>query len=324
MKRFIYVAFFMFVSTLSVVAQDVPLWVESRTARFPDQQFVSALGIGVTKQASRNDALSQIALYFNSHVAVEQETQFRMAEGGEKWRAAEQNVSVTADVELPQLQFTAPFKNDKTGEWYICAYIDRTAAVSFCTARLERLLVAAKNAVETVSGGGSSLEDMRRLSAARAQLDEADALVDRLVALSRRGQDQYSARVLRLRNDCDTQFDKARRSATFKISVAGDGGMSVSTTIEEVLAAQGMRSAANGRYRISGRVTMELSENEVGVFARPGISLHVVDERSGETVYSFSRQYKKLGHKDVDGARAKAITEIEKDIRASFRPGGEM
>lgn len=323
MRKIILFAFLVAILAVSTAAQNVPLWVENRSSRFPDQQFVSALGTGMTEQAARNDALSQIALYFNSRVAVEQGTQFRMTEGGEKRRAAEQNVSVTSDVELPQIQFTAPFKNEKSGEWYVCAYIERSAAVSFCIARLERLIAITQNEVSS-SGSGLSLAEMQRLSVARTRLDEADEMIERLIALSRRSQEGYSSRVLRLRTDCNALLDKARHGATFKINITGDVGGSVATTIEELLVAQGMRSASNGRYRISGRVTMELSENEVGVFARPGVSIQVVDEHSGETVYSFVRQYKKWGHKDADGARAKAVAEIEKDIRASFRPAGEM
>ncbi len=69
---------------------------------------------------------------------------------------------------------------------------------------------------------------------------------------------------------------------------------------------------------------MAMSENDVGVFACPNLSLVVVDETSGKSVYSFAKQYKRWGHKTADNARARALVEVTKDIRENFRPIGEI
>lgn len=60
--------------SLTAVAQDAPLWVTDRTARFPDSRFVSALGSGQSVREAKTDAASQIAFYFNAHVQAKNET----------------------------------------------------------------------------------------------------------------------------------------------------------------------------------------------------------------------------------------------------------
>ena len=49
----------------------------------------------------------------------------------------------------------------------------------------------------------------------------------------------------------------------------------------------------------------------------------VIDRKTGETVYTYKRQYPKWGHKTKDAAKSKAIAEVEKDLRENFHPAGE-
>lgn len=322
MKSIIRIVFLALVVAWPAVAQDAPLWVLDKNACFPDVQFVSALGSGTTAQGAGDDAVSQISLHFNAHVAVERGTYFRMTEGSEKRRAAENAVSVSSDADLPALSFTAPFRSDKTGEWFVCAYIERPAAAEFYRSRLDRILASAERAVASVSGRDVSLADVGTLAAAKESLAQADGIVESLSAVSRRAQDGYDAKILRLRGEVGALLGKATRGATFRIAIQGDGSDTIATVIGEILAAQGLSVSARGRYCVSGSIALSLSENEVGVFARPSASLRVVDGQSEESVYSFVRQYAKWGHKTEAGARAKALAEVEKDLRAHFRPAG--
>lgn len=322
MNSIIRIVFLAFAVAWSAAAQDAPLWVLDKNACFPDAQFVSALGSGTTVQGAGDDAVSQISLYFDARVAVERGTYLRMTEGSEKRRAAESTVSVSSDAELPLLSFTAPFRSDKSGEWFVCAYIERPAAAEFYRSRLDRILAAAERTVAAASGRDVSLADVGALAAAKDSLSQADRMVESLSAISRRAQDGYDARILRLRGEVGTLLGKATRGATFRIAIQGDGGDSIATVIGEILAAQGLSVSERGRYCVSGSITLSLSENDVGVFVRPGASLRVIDGQSGESVYSFVRQYAKWGHKTESLAREKAIAEVEKDLRAHFRPAG--
>ena len=57
----------------------------------------------------------------------------------------------------------------------------------------------------------------------------------------------------------------------------------------------------------------------MGVFVRPGIVISVLENNgSGTVLASYSKQYPKYGHVNLDGAYAKAYAEIEKDLRQHF------
>lgn len=325
MKKLYSLVFLAFVYALSTMtAQTVPLWVSNRTAQFSDRQYVSALGNGNTAQEAKDDALSQMALYFNARISVERNTHFVMTEGKEKHRSIDSGVSVESEAELPQVLFTAPFKYEKTDEWFVCAYIERSTATDFCTAHLERCLFSVQSALDTLSEKNPSFADMQILSEEKRNLARAEMLVKNLIALSRQSQDAYTVKLKKLHADMDALLAKARSGATFHVIVKGDDSEMLSSIIKETLVSQGMTLSPHGRYCVLGNIAMTLSTNDVGVFMRPTVSLSVVDETSGNPVYSFARQYKKWGHKNADGARAKALAEVEKDIREYFCPVGEL
>lgn len=307
----------------TMTAQTVPLWVSDRTAQFSDRQYVSALGNGNTAQEAKDDALSQIALYFNARISVERNAHLAMTEGKEKHRSIDSDVSVGSEAELPQLLFTAPFKHEKTNEWFVCAYIERSAATDFCTAQLECCLFSVQAALDTLSEKNPTFADMQILSEEKHTVARAEMLLKNLIALSRQSQNAYTVKLKKLCADMDTLLAKARSGATFHVVVKGDDSEMLSAIIQETLVSQGMTLSSHGRYCVLGNIAMALSKNNVGVFACPNVSLSVVDETSGNPVYSFARQYKKWGHKNEDGARAKALAEVEKDIREHFCPVGE-
>ncbi len=322
MRKFIIYIFLVLVHSLSpIAAQNVPLWVTNRTAQFPEQHYVSALGSGGSMQEAKDDALSQIALYFNARVSVEQNAHLSMTEGGEKHRSIENGVSVKSEAEVPQCLFTTPFKNGKDGECFVCAYIERSVAADFCTAQLEQCVSSVQIALDSFSKKNPSFEDMQILSEEKHNLARPAKLLENLILLSRSTQDAHSSKIRHLRADMESSLAKARSVSTFRVAVQGDDG-TLSAVIKEILVSQGMTLSPRGRYCVSGNLSMTFSENDIGVFARPNISLNVIDEASGKSIYSFIKQYKKWGHKNADGARAKALVEVEKDIRENFRPAG--
>lgn len=308
--------------SLTATAQDAPLWVSDRTARFPDSRFVSALGSGQSVREAETDAASQIAFYFNAHVQAKNETYLDVIDGGQKRRTAQSGVSVSSDTELPQLQFTSPWQNRHTGEYVVCAYIERSAA-DFCRTRLEQKLSAVQTVLDSIKGSNVSLADIQPLSEAKKNLSEADVLLENVIALSQKPQKTLAERIEALRRNTDTLLAGAKRNATVSVSIQGDDDGTLKTVLEEIAESQGAVVSERGRYRISGRLTMTFSENEVGFFARPGISLRVIDSSTQETVYTFVRQYQKWGHKSKDAAKTKAVVEVEKDLRKNFRPAGE-
>lgn len=309
--------------SLTATAQDAPLWVSDRTARFPDSRFVSALGNGQSVREAETDAASQIAFYFSAHVQAKNETNLDVTDGGQKRRTAQSGVSVSSDTELPQLQFTSPWQNKHTGEYLVCAYIERSAAADFCRTRLEQKLSAVQTILDSTKGSSVSLADIQPLSEAKKNLSEADVLLENVIALSQKPQKTLAERIAALRRNTDTLLAGAKRNATVSVSIQGDDDGTLKTVLEEIAESQEAVVSERGRYRISGRLTMTFSENEVGFFARPGISLRVIDSSTQETVYTFVRQYQKWGHKSKDAAKTKAVVEVEKDLRKNFRPAGE-
>ena len=321
--KFLIHFFIIFSLFFNVSAQERPQWVSDRLEAFPEHLYISAVGIGSSVQEAKNDGISQLALYFNTRVQSEQRTNLYVQENESKKRTAQSDISVSSNVELPNLSFTSPYFNKSRSEYLICTYIDRSSAAEFYRQKLEQNLSLVQNILDRAKEKTSSLSTISSLSDGRQKLTESNEFLKNYMALSKNPKETYSVQILKFQKEIDSLFSAARKNATFLVQIKGDENETIKTILEEILESQNFIVSERSSYRISGSMNIVFSENDIALFARPSISLSIIDRKTGETVYTYKRQYPKWGHKTKDAAKSKAIAEVEKDLRENFHPAGK-
>ena len=71
----LYLIFFM-----PLYAKTPPSWFFNKELCFPQDIYVSSLGVGATLQASREGAISELLLYFDSHISVNSTSELSIQE----------------------------------------------------------------------------------------------------------------------------------------------------------------------------------------------------------------------------------------------------
>ena len=127
----------------------------------------------------------------------------------------------------------------------------------------------------------------------------------------------YQAEIDAIEHECNAGMRTIKLRLSFNIKIENDENGSIAAVLREILEKEGFVCGEQAALLISGKLIMARSENDAGVFVRPNLALKILNRR-GDVLYSYSRHYKKWGHRDFDSAVRKAYAEIDKDLRADF------
>ena len=303
-------------------AEDVPLWYQERTLQFSEREFVSAVGTGYSETSARNNALSTLALYFDSRIQATRTTGFYASEqmgDVEKRRTAASETTVTTDSHLPAVQCTTAFYNAARAEYAVCAYIKKADAIAEYNATLVAGITEAESGVRTAEAAlpANALAAYASARKALGRLDEFSLTTQYLSVLDADAGMKNAKSISALRLRGNDVVACAKPQLTFAVHIENDDAASVATVIQTLLETQGFScTSAMPAYAVTGALRFAESQNAVGVFVRPSLSL-TVSSQDG-VVGSYSRQYPKYGHLNLEGAYAKARVEIEKDLKANL------
>lgn len=303
-------------------AEDTPLWYSNKNVIYPESVFIRAVGSGKSIQNAQDDALTQLALYFNAQISVNTETNYAFTQQNAAVsanRRASGSTAVISETELPSVQFSEPYYNEARYTWNVCGYIVKKDAAAVCRSSLQ-------NGIEEVSlllAASQNNDDVfSAFSAAAKAVDKAASLrrdAEMLRVLSPGERDPIRS-VFDLLTGCERRFSTLKRRMTFSVSVRNDPAGTFAVILQELLSSNGfICTEQNAQYLVEANITTVESQNAVGIFVRPGIVLSVTANDGSETVLtSYSKQYAKYGHITLNGAYAKAYAEIEQDLRLHF------
>lgn len=315
-------SFFILIALVTALAaEEPPLWYSNKNVIYPETVFISAVGSGRSAAAAKEDALTQLALYFNARISVDTATEYSISQRNSAVnsnRSASGSTVVVSETELPAVQFTEPFYNESRYNWAVCAYISKKTAAEVCYGNLQNGI----SEVQSLLAASERLGGFSGFSAAAKAVDRAESLLrdgEMLCIVSPESRDSME-QVFDLMETSRRRFDTMKRQMTFRVAVVNDPAGTFATVLQELLSSNGfICSAGNARYTVQADISTAESRNQVGVFVRPGIVISVLENNgSGTVLASYSKQYPKYGHVNLDGAYAKAYAEIEKDLRQHF------
>ena len=304
-----------------LVAEEPPLWYANKNVMYPETVFISAIGSGRSAVAAKEDALTQLALYFNAHISVNTSTDYSISQQNtvvNSHRQVSGGTVVVSESDLPAVQFSEAFYNENRHNWAVCAYISKEQATEICKVNLQNGI----SEVQSLLSVAESLGIFGRFSAVAKAVDQAESLLrdGEMLCIVNPESRNSMEQVFDLIEISRRQFDTIKQQMTFRVDVINDPTGTFTTIFQELLSSNGfIVSSQNARYTVVADIYASESENPVGVFVRPGITISISENAgTGKFLSSYSKQYPKYGHISLEGAYAKAYAEIEKDLRLHF------
>jgi len=323
MKKRIPLVFFVFISAFMTFSEVPPIWYESRVVQFPESEYVSAIGSGFNELVAKDNALATISLYFESKVKVQRSTDLYGSENpfgsSEKRKTVSSETTVKSETNLPAVSFTNSFYNSARNEYSVCAYIKKQEAINEYSGKLASGLSRADGQVKKAESSKNSFVSFGLAKRTAVLLSELETTAQYLAVLDGKNGAETLASIDILLNRCTDIMSYTKPKLTFSVRIQNDSDNSVTYTIQQLLESKGF-ACGNPKpsFIINGNVQFSESKNSVGVFVRPAISLQVFSSSMNEQLGSYSRQYPKYGHNNLEAAYAKARVEIEKDLKANL------
>lgn len=322
MRKTVLISHIFICSLICLYGSVPPLWLSSKNVMYPETEFISAVGTGWSAEDAKAVALSQLALYFDARISVDNSSGYSLSESNKKassYRYADGETGVVSDTDLPAVQFSEPYYNEGRDEWSICAYILKEKAAEICASRVADGI---KEVNSYLSLSDSSKGIFQKFSLVSKALKAGEKLKKDAGTLSvvSPGKNEVFEEVYRLIETCNSKFNSLKQEMVFSVKTKNDSTGVLSGVIRELLEGNGfICSDYNSNFLVEAEIKTTESENQIGVFVRPSVFINIIQTgENGRVLNSYSKQLSKYGHKNWDGAYGKAMAEVEKDLRANF------
>lgn len=332
-KKSIFFAAFVFSASISVCfaasKKPAPEWFgseENLRSVFPRSDFIAIQGEGTNDESSKNNAITQLAMYFKSEVnSTVQSTEFYSQNQNDEiiktsQLLTEQNVST--QLELFGVRTTESYKNSK--KYYCVAYINRNEAWKIYRPIIERRKNTFMEFFNKAEAEKSPLLKINLYNAAIPSGQEflLSLLYGRMIlpekVLEFQNEEKNVTKIPALKNE-------ALFSSTVKITLSNDFENKVNNSITDFLKSVSIPVVNNSLAEYVAAVFIEDNakiEDEI-IAIYPVVTLTLVS-KDGREIYSFSKSSeKKFAAYSETKVRRDAYNEITKtlkdEIESDFR-----
>lgn len=304
--------------------QRVPRWADGALeADFPRDSYIAAVGYGVSAQAAAAAASAEIGRYFSQSVETSvQAEQVAVSVSGmttDERRIRRQTV-ITSSVELFAVRHTEPWHERESGQYAVCAYIDRAEAWQAFEPKLKE---AAQRFSALHGEGRRQADSFRALLAygAAKACAERDGLSDLILfahVLFPSGARQYQA-AQDLLASVPADMRRLADGCSVAIECANDCGGVVASAVAASFGRLGI-AVSDGSGESVYVCTVDVAENRqelpAGTFYTPSVRITVLSK--GAAVHTYSRTAVKTGARNADVARQRAYGTLSQEIGRSF------
>jgi hypothetical protein len=287
-----------------------PLWYPDPSLLYPQERYITALGIGDTESEARTVVMSGIAQYFHSSIQAEEETliQYNSAISSSTLRKTrletsreeqmKTSVSISSVAEFRGIRFATPV-HLPGGEWAALGFIDKAESLQVWEMRTNNNRVLVNS---LVGAGERQRELLYRYSYMKQAAAIARLLIADVTACSGIVSSDKFAETLNFARQVIENYNAIRASMTFEIRIEGDRNGQLKNRLSGLLSRnQYIVVPRNALYAIEGEITASELTMPAGLFVRIGAELRIVN-RNGAVLHSFTIPQKREGAYDWDSA----------------------
>jgi len=247
---------------MPLYAQTPPSWFFNKELCFPQSTYVSSLGVGATLQASREGAISELLLYFDSHISVNSTSELsiqKTKDSFDKRKTHSSQVAIASEGQLPSLSFTEPFFDKERKEWYICAYINKDEFVKISLQEVQKGIGEVEFSLKEIKNT-SHFSQFINLSKLLKNINSLQRRAKHISVLDFKSGDGMSQKITKLKNTSFLQKEELKSRLGFSISIENDFDKIVSTALEEILQNEGFIHSSSGELALKGALKTSITK----------------------------------------------------------------
>jgi hypothetical protein len=310
---------------LSLFAQNTaPPWYMDKELQYPSRSYIAAVGEGKSRADAEAAAVANVSLFFNTRADVRNEairefneavTNNTTAFSGKTY--TRESAVIRSQTEFLGIRFASPWQDSKTGQWAALAYIERREAAGIYESRISANMASINALAQDADQEKEVFYICALLSKAITIGNLTEELVKIAVMVDSGTREKYASIPVQIGN-LRTKYRSLRDSLSFGIQASGaDDSGRIELTLRELFEQQGfVINSRNPMYQASVKLNMNEEKGTEYFFMRPGLTVSV--ERSGKTLFSYSKNYPRSSHTTLEGAYNRGIIAVEKDLKENF------
>ena len=302
--------------------ESIPLWSSQETIEdvYPYKDYLTAIGTGITPQAAKMNADSELSAFFNQTVKSETSAQEKLINQNNSTaisKSIERNIEISTSAELIALKHTDSYFDNKRGSYYVCSYIERNEAWKL----LEPKLISSVNSFESAySNIKHSNDALTKIILQNNALNSSNTFYtyyylatgitpEKAIHFSK-----YDNQIQNLINENSLQKQKTK----ILVQIENDTTNRIKILIEEILKKNGFTiTQQNEDYKIHGLAAYSIQESGDFYITYPQIEI-IITKSGNKNLASFARQLGKVSSYTKDAAERMAINKIETELKKSF------
>lgn len=310
----------------SAFCENIPVWIKNPDREYPDSSYIKAVGEGHSVLLAKSNAVSEIALFFDTKInvvklSVEELQELSTGDVGisASNQSYQQIAQISSEAEFFCVNFTDAYYDKKTELYSILAYIDKKEAAQIYTARIHALMdsveayrIYAKKEKELFLAA-----DALRKAQVLGSLAEKYIHTETIIVPQDSAKFQQDLRTIAL---IPNERASLKKNMTFSITILQNEKRfdPIFSTVASILEKNGYAySVAGANYKIIVDISCIEEKYDNGDFVRPSVDVLIIN-KAGEGVYTYSKGLSRTGGKTMEQAYRRAVTKITQDLEEHF------
>lgn len=305
-----------------------PEWITNKREVFPDNKYLAQLGTGTTATEARNNAVAQLASYFNTNVKslVEGETYTYNSSNdpGKVERTIKSSTVTYTDLELFALETEEPYFLNRENKWYCCAHINRKDAWN----QYEPLVQDNKNTFYSIYSladqAQEPLERIRIYSQTEAASEAFLGSLYRASMFSKKMTEEAFGKDRQVIASIPGLVQKEKNNCVMCVQTQGDIGGTVSSSINAAFSQMGFTISDNPQkayYMVETAIDYnQIMENDLYIYF-PSVKISVKSQN--KTLYVYQNKLDRVLSYNESKAKKSACDAIaelvEKELAENFK-----
>lgn len=278
--------------------QKSPEWISDsgRLHIFPNEKFISALGIGFSIDSAKAKAAREISSFIKTQVSSSTQAQyFESKKNGmlSEEKILNEKINLSSGETIYTLAFTEPWHDEEASQYFCVAFIDKAEAWKQIEPKLSAMAADVESKLESAKNDKSGFWRTLILGKVISEKEKFRSLYDFANLVNSIDVKKYDfVETEFLEAESAIQNERARQ--TIWLSVENDKNDIIYRALSAAFEKHGFTvSQSRGKFIAAAKIVLEIREEGIAFVARPGITLEVKNA-FGSQVASFSHSVKKI------------------------------
>ena len=304
-----------------------PDWILNPSSAYPDSEYVSAVGLGNSRQAAERDATAAITREIKQRVQAEITAQESLVNDGLGWsqnNSLFSTVDTTSDIEISGITIQEVYSVKHSGgeDWYALALINRQQTGSYYKTKAQNNIDVINAKIIEAYKNPNTFTSAEILHQAVVLAEETDMYLDILNVVNSKMRsiivpDYKNAQAVA---ELERQM---RANVTVFIDVDGDVNGRIQAAFKSVLKKYSVTTSLDkdtAAYVLEVSVSFtpfEMTADVANKYARYTLDAAMVEQSTGNTVFTYAENGREA-HLTESEAVQRAIRTTEQAINQKF------